>query len=706
MSYPTITEYKDAIQIAESFDKLKPITPVRNSTGTDVYFSTGNFAVVFKMHHNKEVVAIKCFTREQSKRKERLSKISTYLKNLDKPYLLNYEYLENEIWVKEPTYPVLKMKWVEGETLEQKVTNLCNRGDKQTLALLANNFRQLAMDLLSMDFAHGDLKPDNILVTPTNNLVLVDYDGMYIPAFKGEEAEEMGEASYQHPKRTAQHYDKSIDDFSILVLYLNLLALSKEPSFLKQFHSAGTHLLLSKNDYDTFLLNRRPTVWNALKSLQDQKIDTLLAALEKSLKSPLIAISELNALLSPMPQIDSFYVSAKSDKELHFSWTISGNSLGKLVLSGGFGKIDVTEKRDCQTLRTGAETCTLEAFNEDGKCVLKKVQVYAAPVIVDFKLIPSTSKKVLHLHWQVQHAQRILLNGQQVEGNSLDIPFPKESRCFTLEVEGKTPGDTCQRQECIEKKVGIALPEWLTWKKGTAALLAIVALVLVVKTVSFFTNTPTDTKQEPPITQAEPQKLDSDGDGVLDTEDICPKEKGPESNNGCPVRTNPTPTDSDSDGDGVPDGRDRCPYEKGGESNNGCPVQTNPTPTDSDGDGVPDGKDRCPYEKGQYSNNGCPEVSSPKGGGGTTKTMLPPSVSHIETVLKGVRAYTSDAEIADIIKTYFESDRVLVISNKGIPEGIKDFLEGLTLEDVYTFDVVDIKTNAIGKINQLKIVEK
>ncbi len=85
---------------------------------------------------------------------------------------------------------------------------------------------------------------------------------------------------------------------------------------------------------------------------------------------------------------------------------------------------------------------------------------------------------------------------------------------------------------------------------------------------------------------------DTDDDGVMDKEDECPTEPGTIELKGCPVR--------DADGDGVPDAEDQCPAEAGTRANNGCPV------LDADNDGVEDKDDRCPNEAGPASNNGCP----------------------------------------------------------------------------------------------------
>tara|TARA_R110002126_G_scaffold72364_2_gene180941 strand:+ start:19107 stop:20450 length:1344 start_codon:yes stop_codon:yes gene_type:complete len=85
---------------------------------------------------------------------------------------------------------------------------------------------------------------------------------------------------------------------------------------------------------------------------------------------------------------------------------------------------------------------------------------------------------------------------------------------------------------------------------------------------------------------------DSDGDGVADKDDMCPNEVGTKANKGCP----------DTDGDGVVDKDDKCPSASGPAANNGCPWP------DTDGDGVLDKDDKCKNEVGPASNNGCAEI--------------------------------------------------------------------------------------------------
>lgn len=70
--------------------------------------------------------------------------------------------------------------------------------------------------------------------------------------------------------------------------------------------------------------------------------------------------------------------------------------------------------------------------------------------------------------------------------------------------------------------------------------------------------------KEPPEPPPPPPP-DTDGDGVSDDRDVCPKEPGLLDRGGCPIR--------DADGDGVEDSVDRCPNVAAGPGGkNGCPM--------------------------------------------------------------------------------------------------------------------------------------
>jgi outer membrane protein OmpA-like peptidoglycan-associated protein len=92
-------------------------------------------------------------------------------------------------------------------------------------------------------------------------------------------------------------------------------------------------------------------------------------------------------------------------------------------------------------------------------------------------------------------------------------------------------------------------------------------------------------------------ETDSDGDGVIDSEDQCPETPiGVKVDNfGCPL---------DTDNDGVPDYKDKCLNTKSGleVDEDGCAI-------DTDSDGVPDKIDKCPNTPvGEKVNElGCPD---------------------------------------------------------------------------------------------------
>ena len=138
------------------------------------------------------------------------------------------------------------MDWVEGQTLDKYIRK--NIDNKQTLQKLANNFKQLAIWLLKQPFAHGDLKPDNILVKEDGSLVLVDYDGMFVPAMQGQKARELGSPDFRDPSRLEKDFDNNIDNFPIVSILLSLELIAENKKYLERY-GAEDRLLFSSDDY-------------------------------------------------------------------------------------------------------------------------------------------------------------------------------------------------------------------------------------------------------------------------------------------------------------------------------------------------------------------------------------------------------------------------------------------------------------------------
>ena len=137
---------------------------------------------------------------------------------------------------------------------------------------------------------------------------------------------------------------------------------------------------------------------------------------------------------------------------------------------------------------------------------------------------------------------------------------------------------------------------------------------------------------------------DTDGDGVLNADDVCPTIAGVEGGDqsGCPAAT-----EGDRDGDGVDDSVDFCPDQAGATESDGCPILA-----DTDGDGVPNTDDLCPSDAGVIQPDfakGCPL----DGTGTSPSIRVASSVCRI--VGDNVTIFDNAANNANSIGTYNNS---------------------------------------------------
>ena len=278
MQYPLISEYLAAIRDAhDNLDKLSHLVPVLDNYG-EPYRSSGAFAVVFKMKDEQtgKCYALKCFTEEQEGRAEAYRQIAEELEFVDSPYITSVKYLEKELFVnsncEDDEFPVLLMDWIEGETMEAYIAD--HYMDNYAMSMLCYRFCKMAAWLRSQPFAHGDIKPDNIMVRSDGTLTLVDYDGMFVPAMKGQKSPTIGTKDFSHPLRTIDDFDETIDDFALASMALSLKAISLNPSLLDEY-GASDRLLFSAADY--LDLSKSKTMIALQGLLADKETKTLLS---------------------------------------------------------------------------------------------------------------------------------------------------------------------------------------------------------------------------------------------------------------------------------------------------------------------------------------------------------------------------------------------------------------------------------------------
>ena len=270
MQYPLISEYVKAIQDAgDNLEQLAHLTPVLDDHG-EPYRSSGAFAVVFKMQDKSsgKYYALKCFTEEQQGRADAYRQIADELGMVDSPYIISVKYMEKELFVdsqcEEDEFPVLLMDWVEGETMEAYIA--ANYHNQSAMSMLCYRFGKMAAWLRTQSFAHGDIKPDNIIIRPDGSLTLVDYDGMFVPSMKGSQSPTIGTRDFCHPLRTMDDFDETIDDFSLASIALSLKAISMKSTLL-DIYGASDRLLFSENDY------RNPSNSKVISALQELMCD-------------------------------------------------------------------------------------------------------------------------------------------------------------------------------------------------------------------------------------------------------------------------------------------------------------------------------------------------------------------------------------------------------------------------------------------------
>ena len=278
MQYPLISEYLTAIRNAhDNLDKLSNLVPVMDNYG-EPYRSSGAFAVVFKMKDEQtgKYYALKCFTEEQEGRAEAYRQIAEELEFVDSPYIISVKYLEKELFVdsncEDDEFPVLLMDWIEGGTMETYIA--AHHTDIHAMSMLCYRFCKMAAWLRSQPFAHGDIKPDNIMVRPDGTLTLVDYDGMFVPAMKGMKSPTIGTKDFSHPLRSIVDFDETIDDFALVSIALSLKAISLNPSLLDEY-GASDRLLFSAADYLDLSKSKTLTALQGL--LADEEARTLLS---------------------------------------------------------------------------------------------------------------------------------------------------------------------------------------------------------------------------------------------------------------------------------------------------------------------------------------------------------------------------------------------------------------------------------------------
>src|SRR5262245_40904367 len=225
--------------------QLKAGTPALNALGLPLPV-TGGFCSVYQVASGKTRWAVRCFLHNIRDGRERYKEISKFLRGRKMKEMVGFEYVQEGIRVRGDWHPVLKMEWVDGLQLNSWVDR--HSQDAKALRQLDERWAVLMDALEAQHIGHCDLQHGHVLVDTQDQLKLIDYDGMYVPALRGKGSHEKGHPAYQHPHRDGKDFDETIDRFAALVIHTSLIAVAESPAIWKRFYD-DDNLIFKRTDF-------------------------------------------------------------------------------------------------------------------------------------------------------------------------------------------------------------------------------------------------------------------------------------------------------------------------------------------------------------------------------------------------------------------------------------------------------------------------
>lgn len=250
ISWPSPQDYNEALQ-NPAYSFSDPVLAIGQAELDNLGLPrprTGMFASVYKVQSGNVEWAVRCFLRSKPDQVIRYVQIKETLQRAALSCIVPFDLQEEGIRVAGRRLPMLKMQWCHGDPLNYWLGK--NLRNKQVIEDFLENWRQTLLTLSAAGVAHGDLQHGNVLIQD-GQIKLVDYDGVYVPQFKGMEATELGHRSYQHPQRNESHFGPYLDNFSAWLIYLSVLISGCDRHVWQDFEGGDECLLFRRQDLDS-----------------------------------------------------------------------------------------------------------------------------------------------------------------------------------------------------------------------------------------------------------------------------------------------------------------------------------------------------------------------------------------------------------------------------------------------------------------------
>ena len=248
MSYPQITDYQEAVQHpAQAFidPDLKLGAVAENNLGLPLVMS-GGFALTYAVTTPRRKCAVRCFHREIPAIQQKYDATSRKLRSLAIGCFVDFDFQQSGISVRQQVFPIVRMDWVEGDTLGIWLDK--NFNNPRALEKARADFAAIACFLEREGIAHGDIQNGNVMVA-NGDIKLIDYDGMFVHGMHPGNGSETGHRHFQHPGRRVSNFGPGMDRFSFIALDLSLRALVEDRSLYSKFREGGETIIFKANDF-------------------------------------------------------------------------------------------------------------------------------------------------------------------------------------------------------------------------------------------------------------------------------------------------------------------------------------------------------------------------------------------------------------------------------------------------------------------------
>lgn len=370
--FPDIEEY--SLTIKEMGRKaFKTLSQLSFISDNAFVFASGDNVIFFKATEKGETYAIGVFLTIDRTSIIRYESICNYLAPVHADWKIDIEFLNDEIEITGKWYPVLKMEWPKGLSIDRFISkNLNYPGINDVFSEFQNQLVALCNSLEAHSIIHGDIRCSNILVQSFESEVrikLIGYEGLLIPNLSLLHSDEKIISDFQHPETNSINASHFSDRFSIWVMLTVLEALKVDKTLWESIEKKGvntfSNMFFQTVDYTNF---REAELVKRLYGLNRLSLDYYLDNLSESCERKLKEIKKPDLFVdkdesrSDNKVLESFIISNDTDSKYEISSSDEFSSEEKEPIITLCGEVLNDKNSEIQIKRTTLPKGKLRIF--------------------------------------------------------------------------------------------------------------------------------------------------------------------------------------------------------------------------------------------------------------------------------------------------------------------------------------------------------